>query len=137
MKDELMNVFNHADDGAFIFNDREITMKGCRTTCDIMANWGLTVYVGRGKKIPKTELMHFSSAATLKKWRERQLTLPGNLDSKDNEVVKTARLKRVNFKSMHEIASKLAKVVLDAKRGTFNFTNQFVRLGANVDRSNR
>ena len=128
-----MSVLTFADGGAFIFNDREIITKGCRTTCDIMAKYDLTVHVRCGKKKSKTEIMHFPFASTLKKWRDGSLSLPGNLDFNYDEVVKTSRQKRVNFDSTHENASETAKVFLDAKGGTFNFAKKFVHLENNVD----
>ena len=77
--------------------------------------------------------MCFLSTATLKKWRDGALSLPENLDYNYNEVVKTEGPKRVNFDSMHENAFETAKVVLDAKGGTFNFTKKFVCLGTKTD----
>ena len=50
IKDKLTCAFTHADDGAFIFNDRESMIKYFRTTCDEMDKWGLTVHVGRSEK---------------------------------------------------------------------------------------
>ena len=49
-KEKLINAFACADDGAFIFNDRESMIKGYRITCDIMAKRVLIGLVGHGKK---------------------------------------------------------------------------------------
>ena len=66
MKDKLTNASTCADHRAFIFNDRERMTKCCRTLCETISKWGLTVHVGHGKKKSKTELMCFPSADTLK-----------------------------------------------------------------------
>ena len=76
MKDKLTNVFTCADNGPFIFNDRERMKKCCRSMCETIAKWVLTVHVGNGKKKSKTELMCFPSADTLKKRRDSLLSLP-------------------------------------------------------------
>ena len=61
------------------------------------------------------------------------LSLPGNLESSNDEIVKIANLKRVNYDDMHGNASEKAKVVVDDKGGTFNFTKKFIHVGANTD----
>lgn len=77
--------------------------------------------------------MYFPSTKTLKRWREDLLTLPGNLESNNNEVVKAAGPKRVNLESIYKNAPEIAKVLLDNKGSTFKFTTQVVYLGANID----
>ena len=60
------------------------------------------------------------------------MSLQGNSYSKDDETVKTASPKKANYDSMHDNYSETSKVVVDGKGGTFNFTKNFVCLGANA-----
>ena len=57
------------DGGALLFNYRESLTLGSRKTCEVMAEWGLTVHIGHNDKKSKTEVMCFPSVRTMSKWR--------------------------------------------------------------------
>ena len=59
MSEEEVNMLTCVDDGAMLFNSRDDAIKASRIACEIVAKWGLNLYIGCGWKESKTELMFF------------------------------------------------------------------------------